>query len=81
MSRADTNQLIDEYEQDVEDIVATCDGDTRAALKALLLVNERLENALQRLSANEIRRCRSWVKMRNTHAEHNRSALTLIADV
>jgi hypothetical protein len=51
MSRTDTNQLIDEYEQDVEDIVAACDGDTRAALKALLLVNERLENALQRLSA------------------------------
>jgi hypothetical protein len=52
MSRTDANQLIDEYEQDVEDIVAACDGDTRAALKALLLVNERLENALQRLSAN-----------------------------
>jgi hypothetical protein len=25
--------------------------------------------------------CRRRVKMRNTHAEHNRSALTLIADV
>jgi hypothetical protein len=51
MSRTDTNRLIDEYEHDVDEIVAACDGDVRAALKALLLVNERLENALQRLSA------------------------------
>jgi len=45
MSRANTNQLIDEYEQDVDEIVAACDGDVRTALKALLLVNERLESA------------------------------------
>jgi hypothetical protein len=51
MSRADTNRLIDEYEQDVDEIVAACDGDVRAALRALLHVNERLENALQLLNA------------------------------
>ena len=51
MTRADTNHLIDEYEQDVDEIVAACDGDVRTALKALLLVNERLESALQSLSA------------------------------
>ena len=51
MSRTDTNELIDEYEQDVDEIVAACDGDVRAALRALLLLNEKLENALQLLSA------------------------------
>jgi hypothetical protein len=50
MSRDDTNRFIDEYEQDVDEIVTACDGDVRGALKALLLVNERLENALQLLS-------------------------------
>jgi hypothetical protein len=51
MSRTDTNELINEYEQDVDEIVAACDGDVRAALRALLLLNEKLENALQLLSA------------------------------
>jgi hypothetical protein len=51
MSRTDTNELIDEYEQDVDEIVAACDGDVRTALRALLLLNEKLENALQLLSA------------------------------
>jgi hypothetical protein len=51
MSLIDPTQLVDEYEQDVDEIVAACDGDVRAALKALLLLNEKLENALQLLSA------------------------------
>jgi hypothetical protein len=59
MSRTDPNRLIDEYEQDVDEIVAACDGDVRAALKALLLVNERLENALQLLSA-KLADCRPY---------------------
>ena len=59
MSRTDTNQLIDEYEHDVDEIVAACDGDVRAALKALLLVNERLENALQLFSA-KLADCRPY---------------------
>jgi hypothetical protein len=33
----------------IDDIVASCDGDIRGALKALLLVNEQLETELRRL--------------------------------
>jgi hypothetical protein len=35
----------------IDQIVASCDGDIRGALKALLMVNERLEDELQRLYA------------------------------
>jgi hypothetical protein len=35
----------------IDEIVASCDGDIRGALKALLMVNERLEDELQRLYA------------------------------
>jgi hypothetical protein len=35
----------------IDEIVASCDGDIRGALMALLLVNERLEDELRRLSA------------------------------
>ncbi|ABA04247.1 hypothetical protein Nwi_0985 [Nitrobacter winogradskyi Nb-255] len=35
----------------IDEIVASCDGDLRGALMALLMVNERLENELQRLYA------------------------------
>jgi hypothetical protein len=35
----------------IDDIVASCDGDTRGALKALLLVNEQLETELRQLHA------------------------------
>jgi hypothetical protein len=33
----------------IDDIVATCNGDLRGAVMALLLINERLENELQAL--------------------------------
>jgi hypothetical protein len=36
----------------IDDIVASCDGDVRGALKALLLVNEHLEAELQQLYAS-----------------------------
>lgn len=39
----------------IDDIIATCNGDLRGALKALMLVNEQLENELQRLQANAAR--------------------------
>jgi hypothetical protein len=39
------------YEAAIDEIVARCDGDIRGALKALLLVNERLEAELQQLHA------------------------------
>ena len=35
----------------IDEIGASCDGDLRGALMALLMVNERLENELQRLYA------------------------------
>ena len=56
MSPDDTNRLIDEYEQEVDEIIATCRGDLRSAVKALLLINERLEQTLRELSALLIKR-------------------------
>ncbi|MBN9148052.1 MULTISPECIES: hypothetical protein [unclassified Nitrobacter] len=35
----------------IDEIVASCDGDIRGALMALLMVNEQLEVELQRLYA------------------------------
>ena len=51
MSRDDTKRFIDEYEQDVDEIIAACRGDLRGAVKALMLINEQLEQTLQQLSA------------------------------
>ncbi|WP_029582930.1 hypothetical protein [Bradyrhizobium sp. URHD0069] len=51
MLPADTNVFLDEYEQDVDEIVAACNGDLRAALAALMLLNEQLEQKLQLISA------------------------------
>ena len=45
MSRDDTNRFIDEYEQDVDEIVAACRGDLRGAVKALMLINEQLDRS------------------------------------
>ena len=59
MSSAYSNGLVDQYEQDVDEIVAACDGDLRGAVKALMLANEQLEQRLwlmraQNLSGTEI---------------------------
>jgi hypothetical protein len=35
----------------IDEIISTCNGDLRGALKALLLVNEQLETELQQLYA------------------------------
>ena len=35
----------------IDEIIATCNGDIRGALKALLLVNEQLEAEVQQLYA------------------------------
>ena len=51
MSRADTNKFLNEYEQDVDEIIAACRGDLRGAVKALMLINEQLEQTLRQLSA------------------------------
>jgi hypothetical protein len=41
----------DPSEAMIDQIVATCNGDLRGALKALLLVNEQLEAELQQFYA------------------------------
>ena len=51
MSRPRTKGILDQYEQAVDEIVAACDGDVRGALRALMLVNEQLEQRLERISA------------------------------
>ena len=41
----------DLYDVVIEDAIATCNGDIRGALKALLIVNEHLEAKLMELQA------------------------------
>ena len=41
--------MTDLIEAKIDQIIATCDGDLRGAIKALLLVNEHLEFELQQL--------------------------------
>jgi hypothetical protein len=43
--------ISDQSEAAIDQIVATCNGDLRGALKALLLVNEHLEAELAQLHA------------------------------
>jgi replication-associated recombination protein RarA len=43
--------ISDLSEAAIDQIVATCNGDVRGALKALLLVNEQLEAEIQQLYA------------------------------
>jgi hypothetical protein len=43
--------ISDPSEAAIDQIVATCNGDVRGALKALLLVNEQLEAELAQLYA------------------------------
>ncbi len=43
--------ISDLNEAAIDQIVATCNGDVRGALKALLLVNEHLEAEIQQLYA------------------------------
>ncbi|WP_430640389.1 hypothetical protein [Bradyrhizobium arachidis] len=51
MSRSHTRSLLDAYELAIDEVVAACDGDVRGALRALMLVNEQLEQRLERMSA------------------------------
>jgi hypothetical protein len=47
----DFRMISDPSEAAIDQIVATCNGDIRGALKALLMVNEQLEAELQQLYA------------------------------
>ena len=51
MSRADTNRFLDEYERDVDETITACHGDLRGAVRTLMLINEQVEQRLQRLSS------------------------------
>ncbi|RZN10840.1 hypothetical protein CWO91_11340 [Bradyrhizobium genosp. SA-3] len=51
MSHVGTDFILDQYGQAVDEIVAHCDGDLWSALRALMLVNEQLEQRLLLMSA------------------------------
>jgi hypothetical protein len=51
MARSHTSSLLDQYELAIDEIVADCDGDVRGALRALMLVNEQLEQSLEWITA------------------------------
>ncbi len=48
MARTTTSSVLDPHDPAIDRIVASCNGDMRGALKALLLVNEQLESELSR---------------------------------
>jgi len=51
MAHATTHGILDHYEAAVDEIIASCNGDLRGAVKALMLINERLELELRQLNA------------------------------
>jgi hypothetical protein len=59
--------MTDRIEAQIDKILATCDGDLRGALKALLLVNELLEFELQQLQARGARDEKAERRMSSLH--------------
>jgi hypothetical protein len=51
MTAQRSKSVLDYYEAAVDEIIASCSGDMRGAVKALMLVNEQLESELQQLCA------------------------------
>ena len=51
MFRKATQKDIDRYDRAVDSAVATCGGDIRSALKALIIANEFLEEELRQVLA------------------------------
>ncbi|EGP08638.1 hypothetical protein CSIRO_1655 [Bradyrhizobiaceae bacterium SG-6C] len=49
MFRPATQTDIDRYERAVDSAIATCGGDLRGALKALIIANEYLEEELRQV--------------------------------
>jgi hypothetical protein len=43
----------DRYDSAIEDAIATCNGDVRGALNALIIANEFLEREIQKLVARK----------------------------
>ena len=58
--------MTDRIEAQIDEIIDTCDGDLRGALKALLLVNELLEFELQ-LQARGARDAKAERRMSSLH--------------
>lgn len=56
----------DRYDRAIEDAIATCNGDLRGALKALMLVNEVLESELAELQA-AMRSGEKWRTKQSLH--------------
>lgn len=52
MFRPATQTQIDDYDRAVDSVIATCGGDIRGALKALLIANEFLEEELRRAAGS-----------------------------
>jgi hypothetical protein len=59
--------MTDRIEAQIDEIIDTCDGDLRGALKALLLVNELLEFELQQLQARGARDEKAERRMSSLH--------------
>ena len=59
--------MTDPIEAQIDEIIATYDGDLRGALKALLLVNELLEFELQQLQARGARDEKAERRMSSLH--------------
>ncbi|CAN5235458.1 hypothetical protein BH10PSE10_BH10PSE10_22660 [soil metagenome] len=51
MFRPATQKDIDRYDRAVDGAIATCGGDIRGALKALIIANEFLEDELRQVLA------------------------------
>jgi hypothetical protein len=49
MTRAAIKAIFDYHEAAVDEIIASCNGDMRGAVRALMLVNEQLEQEVQQL--------------------------------
>jgi hypothetical protein len=52
----------DAYEAAVDDAIATCNGDLRGALKALIIANEFLERDLQAAASTSGLFCRELIR-------------------
>ena len=59
--------MADRIEAQIDEILATCEGDLLGALKALLLVNELLEFELQQLQARGARDEKAERRMSSLH--------------
>ena len=51
MAKAQQVEMMDALEHGVDEAIAACDGDARAAVRALLIINEYLERELDTLAA------------------------------